>query len=740
MLEKAKWVRSPENREEACYTFHVSFEAGKKVKKAVLAVSAMGIYRAWINGNRVGTDLFTPYWTEYNKRVQYQTYDVTEWIDDISELCIECAEGWAAGYIRCGTKQRNHYADHISTIFFLQISYEDGTEKCVVSDENVKVRTSEIISSSIYHGEYVDKTVQIWELGNAVVDDTVKTKLIPQEGEVVTEQERIFPAAYIVTPKGERVIDFGQNLSGYVELTICGKRGDRITMTHAEVLDAQGNFYTDNLRSARQKNTYVLRGGEQEILKPAFCWQGFRYVCLEEYPSEIVELGQFCAVAVYSDIHRTGWFSCGNEKVNQLYRNVLWGQRCNFVDVPTDCPQRDERLGWTGDAQIFIRTAAINFQVEKFYRKWLHDLAETQYGHGGVGWMVPGCNEISPDKVSSGWGDAAVICPWEIYLAYGNKQILDDQYESMKAWVEYVRSCGEEEYLWLGGKHFGDWLALDNGEGVYTGATPNDYIASAYYAYSTSLLIQTGNVLGYDMTEYEKLYRNIVKAFREKFLEQGVLVPKTQTAHAIALYFGLCTNPQETVLELAQLIRENGTRLTTGFLGTPYLLHALSDNGYAEVAYDLLLQEEIPSWLYSVNHGATTMWEHWDGRKEDGTFWDARMNSFNHYAYGAVYDWIFGSAAGIHVLPDGAGYRHIMIRPQTDRRLGFLTAGIETERGKVQSSWYYREEEIHFELEIPKGTVAEVLLPGGIHKTITGGKYMFTVKADIERKNGDEGI
>ncbi len=726
MLSKAKWIKSPVNEVEACYVFSKKFSAEKPVKSAVLTISAMGMYRAYINEKRIGDELFTPGWTEYHKRTQYQTYDVTDMIDNSNELSVECSEGWAVGYIRMGSEHRNHYAKNISTIFSLKITFEDGTELCVNSDENTMVTTSQITHSSIYHGETIDKTAEIKELGNALIDDSVEAVLVPQTGEKVTEQETVYPVELIITPKGEKVIDFGQNLAGYVEIHTNGSRGDKIVISHAEVLDKDGNFYTDNLRTARQQNAYVL-SGEEEYIKPTFTWQGFRYIRLDEYPSEKIDLSDFKAIVVHSDIKRTGDFVCGNQKLNQLYHNIIWGQKSNFIDVPTDCPQRDERAGWTGDAQIFVRTAAINYDVERFFEKWLLDLAASQSESGAASWMIPSCKLDFSGSAAAGWGDAATICPWEIYMAYGNKKILENQFESMKNWVEYMHSRGDEEYLWTGCSQMGDWLGMDNPDDPLRGATSTDLIGSAFFAYSTALLIKSGKVLCYDMTEYEELYENVVDAFQEKFIKDGVPVSKTQTAYALVLRFGLAADTEKTAKGLADLVKENKVKLTTGFLGTPHLLHALSENGYTELAYDLLLQESVPSWLYQVKCGATTMWEHWDGIKEDGTFWDVSMNSYNHYAYGAVYDWIFGVSAGIKPLEDGAGYRHILIRPNPDKRLGFLKAGIQTRFGRLSSYWYYKGDKVYYEFTIPNGVIAEIELHDGKCATVNGGKYMYAV-------------
>ena len=728
MINNAKWIKSPENAEERCYEFYISVCLNKKVKRAVLSASAIGLYRAFINDKRIGNEILTPYFTDYSKRVQYQTYDVSDMMGESFELSFICAEGWAVGQLwdRCT------YGQNISLVYSLDIVFDDNSSVSYISDENTKVRTSHILESSIYNGETVDMTAEKSELGNAVVDTAVKTTLVPQEGEKVIEQEVVMPVALIETPRGEKVIDFGQNLAGYMEITLSGKRGDVIELSHAEVLDKDGNFYTGNLRKAKQRIRYIMCGKGVEVFKPTFTWQGFRYVRIDKFPYDEIDLNCIKAIVIHSDMKARSSFICGNKKINQLYHNVIWGQKSNFIDIPTDCPQRDERIGWLGDAQVFVHTAAINYDVERFFGKWLCDLALGQRLDGGVYHIAPtlNANRFANDKkgISAGWADAAVICPWEIYMAYGNKEILLKQFESMKKWVDYMHNAGNDEFLWLGGDQLGDWLAADSEEGSYTGATPPDYIASAYFAYSTSLLIKAGGVLGRDMTEYENLYKNIVSSFQEKFTENGIPVIKTQTAFALALCFDLCPDKTVAAAELDRLIHENGTRLSTGFIGTPYLLYALSDNGYSKTAFDLLFQENLPSWLYQVNHGATTIWEHWDGIKENGAFWSDDMNSYNHYAYGAVFSWIFEAAGGIQRTEKGAGYSEIVINPHPDKRLDFLRTELETKFGKISSYWCYGiDGNIHFEFEIPYGISAKVILPNGVSQAVTCGKYCYTV-------------
>ena len=738
MNRRAKWIMAPIDTEQAGIAFVRAFDAKKTVKKATLSVSAIGLYAAYINQKRVGNAVLAPGWTIYNERVQYQTYDVTALLDTSNTLSIEVGAGWAVGNIAWGTKM---FADQTSLVASLTILYTDGTREEIWTDTAWDVYTTPILYSDIYHGETVDKTAEIKHLGKAIRSN-YKTKLVAQVGEFITEHERVAPVEIIRTPRGETVIDFGQEVTGYVEVRIKAERGARILLHHAEVLDKEGNFYTDNLRKAKCENLYVCSGGE-DVFKPSFSFQGFRYVRLSEFPTETIDLDAFCAIVVHSDMKRTGYFRCGNEKINQLYHNVIWGQKGNYLDTPTDCPQRDERLGWTGDAQVFARTAAINFNVKKFFTKWLGEMAIEQRPNGGIPEFIPRCKKNRGEyvAVATGWADAACIIPWEIYLAYGDKKLLAEHYPMMRKWIMYLHYTGPEEFLWLGGDHYGDWLAMDHGEDSYKGATSTDFIASAFYANSVALLLKAEKALGYDTAKFEERYRKVVSAFREHYLPNGELRQypdlnpngisdppnETQTAYALVLKFNLCEEKdrQRFADRLAEMIRENGMRMTTGFLGTPYLLHALTENGHTDIAYELLFQEQNPSWLYSVNHGATTIWEHWNGIKEDGSFWSKDMNSFNHYAYGAVYDWIFGKAVGIEPMDDAPAYREITLAPHPDRRLGFADGSIDTQFGTIRSYWYYKDDVVYYEFTIPAGVTAHLTLPSGRTETLGEGTYHF---------------
>ena len=737
MNTNAKWIKTLPEIGEGSPEFRKIFSVSKKILKAEAYVSAIGVYDLYINGVKVGNAFMAPAWTSYKNRVQYQVYDITDMLVENNTVSVIAGKGWA--HIIMGRKRYAHYdCSGISIIAAIELTYEDGTTESITSDGSWEIYTTKILDSELYDGELVDMTADIVKLGNAIEDNDEKPELVEQVGENITENERIFASELIITPKGEKVIDFGQNIAGYVEVKVKGKRGDKIVISHAEVLDKNGNFYNANFRLAKNLNRYVL-SGEEDTFKPSFCFQGFRYIRLDEYPFEEIDISQFTAVAVYSNMKRTGHFVCGNDKLNRLYSNIVWGQRGNFVDVPTDCPQRDERLGWTGDAEVFCRTAAINYDVERFFKKWLEDVALEQGEDGSIYGIVPRVG-LSGNKISAAWGDVATVCPWEIYQAYGDRELLRSHYPMMKKWVEYMHNAGDEEYLWLGGHHYGDWVAMDAGYGIKLGATQTDFIGSAYFAFSTGLVIKAGKVLGEDTSYYEQLYNKVREAFRANFMKDGlpVVYPKydgvatdrpvnndTQTAITLILCFGLYEeNEREGLVKrLVELIAENDGCMTTGFVGTPHILHALSDNGRADIAYDLLLQEKNPSWLFSVNHGATTIWEHWDSINDEGEMWDTDMNSFNHYAYGSVFDWMFGDMVGIKVCDDGAAYTHIDISPLPDKRIGFAEASIDSRNGKIFVSWRYIGDKVRYEITIPENTTATLKIVGMADKIVNGGSY-----------------
>ena len=715
-IKTSSWITVSQDTGSICPVFRKMFAAEKVIKKAELEITALGVYHAEINGRRVSDFVLAPGWTSYDHRLQVQTYDVTDMLKDENDLQVTVGRGWfrspMPGWMDSADKRRR-YNQPCGLIASLHIVYADGTEETILTDESWQWANSRILFSEIYDGETCDARI--------VPDDWQKVRplewskdiLIPQEGEEIRETERIAAKRIFKTPQGDVAVDFGQEVTGYVEITLNAHAGDEVLFDHAEVQDRDGSWYNENYRSAKARAKYICRDGKQ-TWHPELTFFGFRYIRLLSWPGE-AKPENFTAIAVHSDMKRTGWLKSGSAELNQLFSNIVWGQRGNFLDVPTDCPQRDERLGWTGDAQVFIKTASYLFDTERFFKKWLHDLGADQRESGEVGQVIP---DLMPEGPSSAaWGDAAAICPWQVYQTYGDKAVLEDQLDSMRRWVDYITSVTKAPNLWIDHFHFGDWLGLDAPDGSYKGSTREDFIASAFYAHSAALVIKAGKFLGKDVTVYEKLHQNIVAAFRKAFPEY-----RTQTEHVLAVHFGLAEDAQKTADALAEMVKADGVQLRTGFVGTPYILHVLSQYGHADLAWDLVLRREYPGWLYPVIKGATTIWEHWDGIRPDGSFWSADMNSFNHYAYGAVADWIFEQAAGIRHAEDKPGFEELIYAPHPDKRLGWLQAKLDTRHGTVSALWVCQEDGIRYELDTPVRT--KVCLNGN-ETWVNPGKYTF---------------
>lgn len=718
MLERSEWIKGCEKNLRGGTVYLKNFRCAAKAEKAILKITALGVYEAKLNDERVGDFILAPGWTSYLNRLQVQSYDVTDMLKTENSLEVTVGQGWRAIANKRDGSDFLGYRD-TTLIAELTLVYADGRTESIVTDSSWTARESKLRYTNIYDGDIYDATFKAGSARHCICVDLEKDMLIPQEGEKIVEHERMPALQVIKTPAGETVIDFGQNMTGYVEFRIKGTPGAQATISHGETLDRDGNFYNANYRSARAQIKFTC-DGEEHIYKSALTFFGFRYIRLENWPDE-VKKENFTAIVVHSDIRRTGYFECSDETVNKLFKNIIWGQKSNFLDVPTDCPQRDERLGWTGDAQVFVRTASLNFDVERFFKKWLRDLAADQGRDGCVPHVIP--NIFDDMGGSSAWSDAAVICPWEIYRTYGDKKILEDQFDSMKAWIDWMRERSENGRR-SGGFHFSDWLGLDSPEGSYKGSTPDDLIATTYYKYSTELFIKAAHALGRDVSEYENIPAEAAAAFRREYMENGRVKNATQTACVLALYFDITDDRAATATQLNELVKRAG-HLETGFVGTPYLLHALSDNGYAETVYDLLLRREYPSWLYPISKGATTVWEHWDGIKPDGTMWSTDMNSFNHYAYGAVADWMYGAAAGINSDPDRPGFEHIIFRPVTDRRLDFVKASIDTRRGTVASEWRRENGRIKYIFTVPEGCGASAVIDGEKHEVGVGTHEFF---------------
>ncbi|WP_405115200.1 family 78 glycoside hydrolase catalytic domain [Paenibacillus sp. FSL K6-1217] len=727
----AEWITAPlaclaEDAEQVPL-LRTEFHVDRPVARARIYVTSLGLYELELNGTRVGDAYLTPGWTSYSHRLQYQTYDVTEQLVAGNNAAgAWLGNGWYKGNL--GWEQRKHiYGSRTALLMQLHLTYEDGTEQIIGTGPQWKILPGPILMSELYHGETYDARLAQHGFSLPGYDDMqwmaaeilpyAKHILLAQENVPVRAVQELAPAALIRTPAGETVLDLGQNMVGWLRFTVDGTAGQEYQLRHFEVLDQAGNVYTDNLRTARQTVTYIAAGGGRESFQPRFTFQGFRYVQLLGFPDPL-DLQDFTGVVLHSDMEPTGTFTCASPLLNQLQHNILWGQKGNFVDVPTDCPQRDERLGWTGDAQMFIRTAAYLMNVAPFFSKWLRDLSADQLEDGGVPYVIPHVLDEKSHS-SAAWGDAAVICPWTIYQCYGDKRILEQQYSSMQGWVEYIRRQGNEEYLWNTGNHFGDWLGLDAKGDNLVGATDKSYIATAFYAYSVQLMEKTAKVLGRaeDVQYYSQLHGRVKEAFNQVFIPPaggaGAAGAATQTACVLALMFGLVEGSAKdrTVARLIELLEASNYHLTTGFVGTPYLTLVLAEAGRYDAAYKLLLQTDYPSWLYQITRGATTIWEHWDGIKEDGSFWSKDMNSFNHYAYGAVGDFLYRCVAGIEQSEEGPGYKQFLIQPHPGGGLASAAAGLESMYGMIRSEWTIASGRIELTAVIPPNTSATVLLP-----------------------------
>jgi alpha-L-rhamnosidase len=731
---KSKWI-TPELPEDTTRSnpspmLRSEFALDGAVASARAYVTSLGLYEMEINGRRVGDQVLTPGWTTYDKRLEYQTYDVTDLLKrGPNAVGVTLGDGWYRGRL-AWEKRRNTYGKGVALLAQIQVRYTDGREQIIATGEGWKASTGPILMADIYNGETYDARLEKAGWSRAGFDDRQWSGvriadhpidvIIAPAGPPIRRIEELKPVKVLKTPAGETVFDMGQNMVGWVRLRVTGPAGTTVKLHHAEVLDKQGNFYTANLRTAKQELTYTLKGGGEEVYEPHFTFQGFRYVKVEGFPGT-PGADAVTGVVVHSDMPRTGSFTSSNPMLDQLFHNIVWGQKGNFVGVPTDCPQRDERLGWTGDAQVFSRTAAFNYDVAGFFTKWLGDLAADQRDNGSLPDVIPDVlsrgSESKPDATSSsGWGDATVIVPWTMYLTYGDKRLLERQYPSMKKYVEYQRRVAGDKYLWNTGWHYGDWLAFATTRSDYPGATTDkDLIATAFFAHSSDLLARAALALGKtdEASEYRALFEKVRAAWnREYVTASGRLVSSTQTAYALGLQFNLLPDAQREEIgnRLSMDVRGFG-HLTSGFIGTPYLTDALLSTGHLSDAYMLLLNKKYPSWLYPITQGATTIWERWDGQKPDGSFQDVGMNSFNHYAYGAIGDWIVRVVAGLDIDEAAPAYKHILVAPRPGGDLTSARAELMTQYGSAVSGWTLDGGRMTLTVRVPPNTRATVRLP-----------------------------
>jgi alpha-L-rhamnosidase len=730
----ARWIGTPPTPADSLPApsplLRRTFRVDGVVRRARLYVTSLGLYEVSLNGKRIGDQLFTPGWTSYHHRLQYQTYDVTALVNrGDNAIGAMLGDGWYRGYLGF-FGGRNLYGRRLALLAQLEIELADGRTIRVVSDTGWKTAPGPVLAADYYGGETYDARRELpgWDASAyndaswspvALIDPPAAALVAPVSPPVRRVRE-LRPRIVGRTTSGAVLFDFGQNFTGWARLSVPGgAAGTTIALRYAEVLDRSGELYTANLRNAQQLDRYTLRGDGPAAFEPRFTFHGFRYVAVTGLatPPDTTTL---TGIAVSSDLEQTGRMVTSDSLLNRLVQNIVWGQRSNFLDVPTDCPQRDERLGWTGDAQVFARTAAFNMNVAGFFAKWLADVAADQDPSGSVPWVIP--NPLGGDSTrfagTAGWSDAAVIIPWTMYLAYGDRRVLDRQYPSMRAWVEYVRRRAGPDLIWRPGWQFGDWLALHSDDPSYPGATTStDFIATAYFAHSVDLLARTAAVLGNDADAraYRALFQSVRAAFDREFVTAtGRVGENTQTAYTLAVAFDLLPDSLIPLAggRLAQDVRFRGQHLTTGFLGTPNLLHVLSRTGNTALAFDLLTQRTYPSWLYPITMGATTMWERWDGIRPDSSFEDPGMNSFNHYAFGAVGDWIYRTLGGIDIDPAAPGYHRALIAPRPGAGVTTAAAALETLYGTLATSWRQDSARFILDLTIPANTSAEVTLWG----------------------------
>lgn len=674
-------------------------------------LGGLGTYDVFLNGEKIGGDVLSPGWQHFDKRICTTTYALKN-LQAENTLTVLLTAGWYAGRINRGDAAFTQPRAIIGEISL--------GEHVIGTDASWEVSPSTVRFSDIYDGIVCDANVEEkWQ--PVLADDAAAYPFVPDTTVPMREFDTVYPCEIIHTPAGETVLDFGVNLVGYPVVSLSAKRGERVRFSFAEILDKDGNFYNKNYRNAKCQYDYTCRDGAQSFT-PRGTFYGFRYLRVDEFPAGANLTESVFARVVHADMVRTGDIHTGNALLNRLFENTLRGQLGNYLCVPTDCPQRDERRGWTGDAQIFIKAAAYNFDVLPFFRSWMIDICAQQTESGLIPTEVPfplfRCASLADRKPRAAWSDAVTICPYELYLAYGDRAILEDNYDAMCRHIDAMTAATTEPDLFCGCEQFGDWLGLDAPFGSYKGASSEDMIASAYYAYSTELVCRIGSVLHKDTARFETLYRRIRAAFVRRF--EPTLA--TQTECAVALHFHLIDHPEEITRRLVARIHAAGDKLETGFVGTPYILHALSANGEAELAYTLLLNTEFPSWLYPVTMGATTMWEHWDGLRPDGVLWSDAMNSYNHYAYGAVMDWVYSVAAGIRPEFENPGYAHATIAPLPDKRLGTLDVTFDSVHGAFRSSWYYEGDTPHYSITTP---VAATIVIDGKAREVLPGMYVF---------------
>ncbi|WEV70487.1 family 78 glycoside hydrolase catalytic domain [Lactobacillus sp. ESL0785] len=713
---KGKWIgNSNSNLQNTLLRKHFKIE--KPIKSTRLYITGLGLYEAYLNGKKIGNEFLAPGVTAYDKLIQVQTYDIDNLVTNNlqQELLISLGDGWYKGNFGFDGGKDNIYGSRQMALAELHINYQDGTSDVILSNHSWQTTAGKITKSAIYYGEDYDDRIAITNWQPAVEIDHSFAPLHDRLSLPIKSHEFLPVKKIIHTPKGETVLDFGQNHAGWPEFLNHEPTGTTVKLQMGEILQ-NGNFYRDNLREARASFVYTSDGKEKWV-RPHFTYYGYRYVKVTGLTKPI-SAADFRSNVMYSDMKITGGIITNNSKVNRLFQNVLWGQKSNFMDVPTDCPQRDERLGWSGDADVFSETAVLNMNSYAFFKKYAKDMLIEQNEHHGMLTMYAPAMGAN-DGGAAVWGDAATIIPWTAYLSTGDPAILRQNYSGMKAWVDWINAHSSTSNLWTGQFQFGDWLSLDGeNPALPTGKTDEDFIASVYYYYSTLIVSKTAKILKLKTDEADKYLakaKKIKEAIRKEYITlNGRLAIDTQTAYALALYFNLVPEDQKkrVVTDLITRLDKDNNHLKTGFVGTPIICQVLSDNGYHKLATQIFLNEDFPSWLYAVNLGATTVWERWNSVLPDGSMNPEGMNSLNHYSIGAIMQWAYKYVLGLREQTNG--YQNVLLSPQFDYRLKHVIGFYESSYGQLKVDYQLETDENHtvkMRLEVPFGQTVNLKLP-----------------------------
>ena len=720
----------PKNKNLFSPIFLKKFNLDKTIKKARLYITGLGLYQAYINNNKVGNAYLTPGFNDYDYYLRYQTYNITELLKEENIFEVHMGDGWYKGRFGLNRMDQNNlFGEEYKLCLHILIEYTNGKIINILSDNSWKVKTSKEIYNNIYDGEELDFTLDDKPLEDVVISQE-KYNLIPDFGALIVEKEILHPILY-VSPKGEQILDFRQNMVGFIRFKGFLEKNQEIKMSHGEILQNK-NFYNKNLNSAKQKLKYK-GDGEKRIYEPKFTYFGFRYVLVEGLKK--VNPNEFEGVVIYTNLEKTLTCRTDNEKINKLIQNSFWSQRGNFVDVPTDCPQRDERLGWTADTQVFLNTACYNMDSYIFYKKYMNDLRGDQimYYNGDIPAFSPSLkHQANPGGAV--WADAGTIIPWNFYLNYGDKNLLNAFYPMMKDYVQTLIDKDKElgnQNLILEGFTFGDWLALDGKKGNF-GGTDHGFIMSVYYYHSVDIISLASEELGKkdDYKKYNELKNKIYNAILNKYFDNnGKLNLSTQTSYVLCLHYQIYKNKDIIIKDFKEKIKNDSYQIKTGFTGAPLILLALFDNNMEDYAYLFLYNEKFPGWLNAINLGATTIWERWDSLLENGIINNYRLNSFNHYSYGSVCESIYSRIAGLR--NKSPGWRKVTIKPQLNYRMKRINLSFESISGKYEIFWKWIDTRFNLIVTIPYGCEAEIILPNGVVHNVNEGKYNY--ECDIDR-------